>query len=83
MPDAECVSVDEAYRRYLDEWLVFSEPRFEGQHLLDGVIYFHGRDQELAYEKAAEVRATGSVAIHYAGEPIWKRVTFESIDAVR
>lgn len=76
------ITFKEAEALYPDEWVVFSEPREreEDTAFIDGVVYFHSRDQELAFTKAEEI--AGPAAIFYMGEPKYKNVTFEPLDAV-
>ena len=74
------ITVEEATRLHPGEWLIFSDPSLDGERVIDGVLFFHSKDQDLAFEKAEEI--AGRIAIRYAGEPRHRNVTFESLDAV-
>lgn len=80
--DKKRIPFEEAQALYPDEWVVFSEPRSkeEDTTFIDGFVYFHSPDQHVAVEKAAEV--AGDIALLYTGEPRYRNVTFEPLDAV-
>lgn len=76
------ITLEEASRLYPDEWIIFAEPKIDSSttEFVDGVVFFHGKDQDEAFEKAEEI--SGSMAIRFTGEPRYRNVTFESLDAV-
>lgn len=77
------ITFEEAKALYTDEWVVFIEPRIDETNttFIDGVVHFHSKDQDEAFQKAEE--ATGPIAIRYTGEPRYRNVTFEPLpDAV-
>lgn len=80
--DKKRMTFEEARAHYPDEWIVFSESReqVEDTSFIDGIVYFHSRDQELAFQKAEELG--GAIAILYTGEPKYRNVTFAPLHAV-
>lgn len=69
------LTVEEAMHLHPDEWLVFSNFSLDGERLVDGVLSFHSRDQEQAFQAAEDIQ--GSVAIRYAGELRCRNLPFE------
>lgn len=58
---AKRITFEQAKRLYKDEWVVFSDANIDlkkGQ-FVDGVVYWHGPDQQECYRKAAEVKGPG------------------------
>jgi hypothetical protein len=72
------ITLDDAVRLYPDEWIVFVEPRIDAAttEFIDGVVYFHSNDPDLAFEKCGEV--AGLTAIEFTGELKYRKVTLST-----
>ena len=68
---------------YPDEWVVFIEPRIDASNtsFVGGVVDVHSRDQDVAFQRVEEVAGAGGIATFHTGEPKYRSVTFEPLDA--
>lgn len=72
------ITLEEARRLYPDEWIVFVEPRIDPAvtEFIDGVVYFHGKDADEAFEKCSQVN--GETALEFTGELNYRKVTLST-----
>ncbi len=71
--DKKRMTFREAQAQYPDEWVVFSETNVdEQQELIDGVLYFHSKDHDLALEKSEEIE--GDATIDFTGTRHYERL---------
>jgi hypothetical protein len=73
--NAQRITFEEAKKLFPNEWVVFSDARIDlkAGAFIDGLVYWHGLDQQEAYRKAGEVK--GDTANFYTGSIPYKRVT--------
>lgn len=76
--DKKRLTFEEAKTLYPDEWVVFIEPQIDMANttFIDGVVYFHGKDRDLALDKCGEV--DGLTAVEFTGTPRYRRVTLST-----
>jgi hypothetical protein len=75
--DKKRVTFDEAKALYPDEWVVFIEPRIdENQDLIDGVVYFHGKDHDEALDRSAEIE--GDASIDFTGTRHYEKIMWHA-----
>jgi len=69
------MTLEQARKSYPDEWVVFSDPKIDPTNtaFIDGVVYFHHREPEKAYEKAKELKTGGG--IFFTGTHRYRKVT--------
>jgi hypothetical protein len=66
MAATEKLTRDEIKRRYPDKWVVLVDFHEEGEDLIDGVVFDHGRDRDALCERMNQ--APSLVAVEYTGE---------------
>ena len=76
--DKKRITFEEAKALYPDEWVVFIEPRIDmtNTSFVDGVVFHHGRDRDVALDKCGEV--DGDTALEFTGAPRYRRVTLST-----
>jgi hypothetical protein len=69
------ITLEEAEKLYPNEWVVFCDVKIDETvtAFIDGVVYWHGTDQQEAYRKSAEIK--GPAADFFMGSIPYKRVT--------
>jgi len=72
--DKTRITFEEAKALHPDEWVVFSEPRFntENTTFIDGVVCCHGKDHNVALDRSAEI--DGAAAIDFTGTRQYERI---------
>lgn len=63
---ADKLTWDEIKRKYPDEWVVLVDFHEEGEDLIDGVVFDHGRDKDAICERMK--KAPSPFAVEYTGE---------------
>lgn len=76
--DNRRITLEEAKALYPDEWIVFIAPRIDARvtEFLDGIVYFHSKDADLAFQKCAQVQ--GETALEFTGELHYRKVTLST-----
>lgn len=76
--DKKRITFEQAKALYPDEWVVFIDPQIDMTNttFIDGVVYHHGKDRDLAIDKCGEV--DGETALEFTGNPRYRRVTLST-----
>jgi hypothetical protein len=76
--DDKRVTIEEATKLYPDEWIVFIKPRIDttNTELIDGVVYHHGKDRDVALDTSREI--DGDAAVYFTGKPRYRTVTLST-----
>jgi len=77
------ITFEQARTLYPDEWVVFCDARIdvEEAQFIDGVVYHHGADRSVAFQKISEVKGPG--AIDFTGSLRYRKVTLRVDDEIR
>jgi hypothetical protein len=76
------ITFEQAKKLYPDEWVVFSDAKIDMNvaQFIDGVVYWHGKDQQEAYQKSAEIK--GPRANFYTGIIPYRKMTLSEDHAI-